>query len=139
MPQTDAATERAERLDVFDAPQSNTNQIYTFETDEVTAHCPFDFGGPDFYSFTLRYVPDKLCIESKSLKEYIESFRTTEITAEELGAEMYEGLNSTMKPQQMYIRLEQARRGGIEETVEFGDQALRTSVTGRGSCHSVDI
>jgi 7-cyano-7-deazaguanine reductase len=125
MAQTAASTDRAERLDVFDAPESDVNQIYTFETDEVTAHCPFDFGGPDFYSFTLRYVPDDLCIESKSLKKYIESFRTTEITAEELGAEMYEAFDAIMQPQAMYIRLEQARRGGIEETVELGDRTLR--------------
>jgi 7-cyano-7-deazaguanine reductase len=126
MAQTAASTDRAERLDVFDAPESDVNQIYTFETDEVTAHCPFDFGGPDFYSFTLRYVPDDLCIESKSLKKYIESFRTTEITAEELGTEMYEAFDAIMNPEKMYIRLEQARRGGIEETVEFGDRTLRT-------------
>jgi 7-cyano-7-deazaguanine reductase len=125
MAQTAASTDRAERLDVFDAPESDVNQIYTFETDEVTAHCPFDFGGPDFYSFTLRYVPDDLCIESKSLKKYIESFRTTEITAEELGTEMYEAFDAIMNPEKMYIRLEQARRGGIEETVEFGDRTLR--------------
>lgn len=126
MSQTGATTERAEQLDVFDAPESDINQIYTFETDEVTALCPFDFGGPDFYKFTLRYVPDGLCIESKSLKKYIESFRTTEITAEELGSEMYEAFDGIMQPQHMYIRLEQARRGGIEETVEFGDRSLRT-------------
>lgn len=116
---------RTNCLDVFEAPSSDADQIYTFETDEVTTHCPFDFGGPDFYSFTLQYVPGELCLESKSLKQYLESFRDVEITAEELGAEMYNAFNNAASPQTMYLRLEQARRGGIEETVEFGDRSLR--------------
>lgn len=118
--------DRESRLEVFDAPESGADQIYTFETDEVTALCPFDFGGPDFYEFKLQYIPDDLCLESKSLKKYLESFRDTEITAEELGAEMYEAFSAVVSPEAMYLRLEQARRGGIEETVEYGDRSLRT-------------
>ena len=113
-------------LEVFEVPESDTDQIYTFETDEVTALCPFDYGGPDFYEFKLQYIPDELCIESKSLKKYLESFRDAEITAEELGAEMYESFEATISPDTMYLRLEQARRGGIEETVEYGNRSLRT-------------
>ncbi|OTF01890.1 hypothetical protein [Halorubrum sp. SD683] len=118
--------DRGDRLEVFDAPASDIDQIYTFETEEVTALCPFDFGGPDFYEFKLQYIPDELCLESKSLKKYLESFRDTEITAEELGAEMYEAFGAAVSPETMYLRLEQARRGGIKETVEYGDRSLRT-------------
>jgi len=114
-------------LEVFDAPDSDANQIYTFTTDELTALCPFEFGGPDFYSLTLRYMPAESCLESKSLKRYLESFRDHEVSAEDLGAEMYETLEAVTEPDRMYIRLEQARRGGIEESVEFGDISLRRS------------
>jgi 7-cyano-7-deazaguanine reductase len=114
-----------ECLDVFEAPESNANQIYTFETSELTALCPFDFGGPDYYEFTLRYKPNQECIESKSLKKYLEAFRDREITAEEMGTEMFEAFESLMEPETIYLRLEQARRGGIEETVEFGNRSLR--------------
>jgi 7-cyano-7-deazaguanine reductase len=114
-------------LDTFEAPDSDANQIYTFETSELTALCPFDFGGPDYYELTLRYKPKKECIESKSLKKYIESFRDQEITAEGIGAEMFESFEKLMDPESIYLRLEQARRGGIEETVEFGDRSLRRS------------
>lgn len=114
-----------EILDVFEAPDSNANQVYTFETSELTALCPFDFGGPDFYDLTLRYVPDTECVESKSLKKYLQSFRDVEITAEEMGAAMFDKFKSVIDPESMYLRLEQARRGGIEETVEFGDRSLR--------------
>lgn len=112
-------------LEKFEAPDSDAEQVYTFETDELSAMCPFDFGGPDFYHMTLRYVPDAECVESKSLKQYLESFREQEITAEGLGAELFAAFTELMNPESIYLRLEQARRGGIEETVEFGDRSLR--------------
>lgn len=119
-----SATERQSLLDVFDAPSSDADRVYTFTTSEITSKCPFDFGGPDYYDFELRYVPNELCLESKSLKQFLESYRDTEITAEELGSEMYAAFDDSMNPSSMYLRLEQARRGGIEETVEYGDRSL---------------
>jgi 7-cyano-7-deazaguanine reductase len=112
-------------IKVFDAPSSEATQIYTFSTDELTALCPFDFGGPDYYVLTLRYSPTDSCLESKSLKKYIESFRDTEVSAERLGAEIFETIEETVEPKNLYVRLEQARRGGIEEVVEIGDSSLR--------------
>jgi 7-cyano-7-deazaguanine reductase len=112
-------------LEVFQTPENVDDPIYTFETDELTALCPFDFGGPDYYQFTLRYIPDDVCIESKSLKKYLESFREEEITAEEMGAAMHSAFVELLSPEAIYVRLEQARRGGIEETVEYGDPSLK--------------
>jgi 7-cyano-7-deazaguanine reductase len=126
MPQSPSNSERSSVLDSFEAPDTTVAQVYTFETDEVTALCPFDFGGPDYYKFTLKYVPSKNCVESKSLKKFLESYRDVEITAEALGAEMYEEISTAINPEKMYLRLEQARRGGIEETVEFGDTELKS-------------
>ena len=109
-------------LDRFESPGEH---MATFTTDELTAHCPFDFGGPDFYSLTLRYDPDEYVIESKSLKQWLESFRDSDISAEALACEIYETVDQTIEPESCYVRLEQARRGGVEETVEVGDYALR--------------
>jgi 7-cyano-7-deazaguanine reductase len=114
-------------IEVFDAPASEAKQVYTFTTDELTALCPFDFGGPDYYVLTLRYTPTDSCIESKSLKKYIESFRDTEVSAESLGAEIFETIKEAVEPEKLYIRLAQARRGGVEEVVEIGDTSLRPS------------
>ncbi|WP_436903561.1 preQ(1) synthase [Halovenus halobia] len=114
-----------EIIEVFDAPDSEGDQVYSFKTDELTALCPFDFGGPDYYVLTLRYTPTDDCIESKSLKKYIQSFRDTEISAESLGAKMFNTIQKTVEPKKLYVRLEQARRGGVEETVEIGDVSLR--------------
>lgn len=127
MPQSPSNSECSSVLDSFEAPDTTVAQVYTFETDEVTALCPFDFGGPDYYKFTLKYVPSQNCVESKSLKKFLESYRDVEITAEGLGAEMYEEISKVIDPKKMYLRLEQARRGGIEETVEFGDTELKSA------------
>ena len=110
-------------LERFDAP--HVNQITTFQTDELTARCPFDFGGPDHYDLTIRYEADEYCVESKSLKVWLESYRDTEITAEELAEEIHATVADTIDPARLYVRLEQARRGGIEETVEVGNTNLR--------------
>lgn len=118
------SNEMANILETFDTPEADGQQVLTFETDEITAQCPFDFGGPDFYKFKLRYIPNDFCIESKSLKLYLHSFRDKEITGEEFGAEIFDTFNKILGPKKMYIRLEQARRGGIEETIELGDVEL---------------
>lgn len=112
------------RLETFDAPDSRGRQIYTFQTDELTSHCPFDFGGPDHYTLTIQYEPDGVAVESRSLKEYIQAFRDREVTAESLGAEIYSEISESVDPKRLYVRLEQSRRGGIEETVEVGDREL---------------
>lgn len=111
-------------METFEKPETWCLQIYTLKTDEVTAKCPFDFGGPDFYTVTIRYEPDLKAIESRSLKEFLQSFRDKEETAESLAVKIYEEIQSAADPQRLYICLEQARRGGIEETVEVGDTEL---------------
>jgi 7-cyano-7-deazaguanine reductase len=115
--------QRAEILDRFEAP--DRNQITTFNTGELTALCPFEFGGPDFYELTLRYQADQYAVESKSLKQYVESWRDAEISAEGLADCIYEDVMHVAAPARLYVHLAQARRGGITETVEVGDIALR--------------
>jgi len=109
-------------LDSFPAPEKS--HIATFQTDELTALCPFEFGGPDHYSVTIRYEASNLSLESKSLKKWMESQRGREISAEVLATELYTDIDGEIEPTRLYIRLEQARRGGIEETVEVGDRTL---------------
>jgi len=110
------------RLETFDSPDWGGHRtVCTFETDELTAHCPFDFGGPDHYSLTIKYRPLARCIESKSLKEFLQSFRDKEISAERLANEIHAEIDAAVNHDGLLIRLEQARRGGIEETVEVGE------------------
>jgi len=67
-------------LESFDAPEQK--HIATFQSDELTALCPFDFGGPDHYSMVVRYEPDGAALESRSLKRWVEAQRDREATAE---------------------------------------------------------
>lgn len=112
-------------LETFGAPQFSGSAVLTFNTDELTALCPFDFGGPDYYDLTIRYEPDGICVESRSLKEYLETFREEGITAERLAADLHKTVEDHADPARLYVRIEQARRGGLEETVEVGDRGLR--------------
>lgn len=111
------------QLERFEAPPSD--QITTFQTDELTALCPFEFGGPDHYDLKIRYEADNYCLESKSLKKRLESYRDEEITAERLADDLYRAIDETIQPARLYVQVEQARRGGIEEIVEVGDVDLR--------------
>lgn len=120
---TETTTPHAADLRCFEAPPSD--QLTTFRTDELTALCPFNFGGPDHYELIIRYETDDHCLESKSLKQRLESYRGEEITAERLGDDLFRAIEETIAPKRLYVRLEQARRGGIEETVEVGDVELR--------------
>ncbi len=107
-------------IPVEDAQNSET-QVVSFETDELTAWCPYDFGGPDFYHLVVRYIPTTHGIESKSFKKYIESWRDAEISGEDLATAIHDDIKSTGEFSALYVRAEQARRGGVEETVEVGD------------------
>lgn len=105
-------------------PAPDRRQVTTFSTDELTAQCPFEFGGPDFYRLTIRYVADEQAVESRSLKEYLETWRDERATAEQIADWIYSDIRTAIHPNDLYIRLEQQRRGGIDETVEVGDIEL---------------
>jgi 7-cyano-7-deazaguanine reductase len=101
------------------------DHVATFETDELSALCPFDFGGPDFYHLIIRYRPNDSVVESKSLKKYLERYREEEISAEALACQIHSDVTTAIDPDACYVKVEQARRGGIEETVEVGEYDLR--------------
>jgi len=61
-------------LEVFDNPSQNRKYTIVFNCPEFTHICPVT-GQPDFAKITINYIPDKKCIESKSLKLYLGSFR----------------------------------------------------------------
>lgn len=111
----------SDQLERFECSQ---DQLITFETDELTAHCPFEFGGPDHYVLELRYRTAEHTVESKSLKQYLQSYRDVEISAEQLAQQIHDDVESCIEPDALLVTLEQARRGGIEETVEVGDVGL---------------
>jgi len=81
-------------------------------TDEFTCVCPFS-GLPDQATLTVKYIPDKLCIELKSLKYYFYSFRQVKIFHEHLVNKILEDLVTVLDPIEMTVAAKFALRGGI--------------------------
>jgi len=85
-------------------------------TDEWTCVCPFS-GLPDFGTLTVRYVPDKVCIELRSLKYYLTTFRSVGIYQEHAANRVLEDLVRVGAPQRMEVTLDYRLRGGIHTVV----------------------
>lgn len=86
------------------------------DTDEFTSVCPFS-GLPDFADVTIRYVPDKKCIELRSLKYYLMSYRNVGIWYEHLVNRMLEDLVRVCAPKSMSITVACNPRGGLRSAV----------------------
>ncbi len=92
----------------------NTEIVTT--TDEFTSVCPFS-GLPDFARVTISYTPNRHCIELRSLKYYLMSYRDVGIWYEHLVNRMLEDLVAAAKPKRMDIVIECNPRGGLSSTV----------------------
>ncbi len=88
-----------------------------FDCADFTSLCPVT-GQPDFAAIHIRYVPDKLCIETKSLKFYLASFRNTRSFNEEIVNRILEDLCRVCKPRCLEVHGEFAPRGGVSVTVD---------------------
>lgn len=105
----------------FDYPQSGTEVAY--ETDEFTFVCPWT-GLPDFARLTIRYIPNKLLVELKSLKYYLTSFRNVGILQEHAINRILNDLVQLIKPAVITIEAEYKERGGIKTkaSVKWGEK-----------------
>ena len=92
---------------------------YTIEhtAPEFTSLCPVT-GQPDFATIVLEYIPNKLCIELKSYKIYLTSFRNDGIYYESVTNRILDDLVAVCKPRYMKITAEFNIRGGISSIVE---------------------
>jgi 7-cyano-7-deazaguanine reductase len=106
-----------DHLECFAAPEHVTT--VRFSTDEVMSLCPVT-GQPDLSSLVIEYRPDQRCIESKSLKLYLWSFRDRKVFAEALAAEIAGEVVRAADPHEVRVTLTQHPRGGIviEATAE---------------------
>ena len=86
-------------------------------SDELTAVCPIT-GQPDLYRVTIACRPDALCLESKSLKLYLSSFRNEGVFCEALAVQIRDDVAGALEltPDRVNVTLEQKARGGITIT-----------------------
>ncbi len=85
------------------------------ETTEFSAVCPYS-GLPDFAKLTIGYTPRASCVELKSLKYYVMSFRNVGIFQEHATARIAEDLFKVLAPQRLTVRTLYNIRGGFETT-----------------------
>ena len=102
------------------------NYEITISIPEYTSVCP-KTGLPDFGTITLRYVPDKWCVELKSLKEYILAYRNLGIFYENAVNRILRDLVQAARPLQAAVIGEFHTRGGMKSTIEAGYSSKKTS------------
>jgi len=104
-------------LETFTNPRPGRPYTVRFESDEVTSLCPVT-GQPDFYRVSIAYVPAGRCLESKSLKLYLFSFRDTGLFAEDLANRLLDDLVGACAPVWMKVSCRMRPRGGIALEVD---------------------
>jgi 7-cyano-7-deazaguanine reductase len=103
-------------LETFPNPQLARDYTIRMQIPEFTCLCPRT-GQPDFATLDLEYVPDRLCVELKSLKLYIWSFRDRGAFHEAVTNEIADHLDATLRPRFLRISARFNVRGGICTTV----------------------
>ncbi|MEN3014230.1 MAG: preQ(1) synthase [Endomicrobiia bacterium] len=86
-------------------------------TQEFSCVCPWS-ELPDYASLKIKYIPNKVCVELKSLKYYIQSYRNVKIIHEDAVNRIFEDLYKLLKPKWLYVELEFNIRGGLKTTVK---------------------
>ena len=105
-------------LETFENANQKRNYWITFQTSEFTSLCPIT-GQPDFATITIEYIPEKLCIESKSLKLYLFSFRQIGTFYEEIVNRIYSDLHGLLNPRRLIVNGDFTARGGITSSVKI--------------------
>lgn len=96
-------------------PYDGPEQEIITETGEFTAVCPYS-GLPDFARLTITYVPAGKCVELKSLKYYVTSYRSVGIFQEHATARIAEDLFRCLSPKSLRVRTVYNTRGGFDTT-----------------------
>ncbi len=109
-------TQPSKTLETFDNPNPKRDYTIRIDMPEFTCLCP-KTGQPDFATLQLEYVPDKLCVELKSLKLYIWSFRDEGAFHEAVTNQMLDDLVKATDPNFMRLTAEFNVRGGIYTNV----------------------
>lgn len=104
-------------LETFENKYPNRDYAVTHIAPEFTSLCP-KTGQPDFAKVTVEYIPDKLCMELKSLKIYLNSYRNDGIFFESVTNQILDDLVEVTKPRYMLITSEFNVRGGISSIIE---------------------
>lgn len=113
---TVATTSSSELLETFNNPNPERDYIIQIRIPEFTCLCP-KTGQPDFATLELEYVPDHRCLELKSLKQYVWSYRDQGVFHEAVANTILTDLVSVLSPRFARLAARFNVRGGIYTTV----------------------
>ncbi len=111
------STEPTKNVETFENPAPQRDYEIRFDCPEFTCLCP-KTGQPDFATIRIRYVPDQLCVELKSLKLYLWSYRNEGAFHEAITNRILEDLVAATQPRKMTVEGDFWVRGGITTVVE---------------------
>jgi len=103
-------------LETFPNPQAGSDYTIRMQIPEFTCLCP-KTGQPDFATLDLEYVPDRSCVELKSLKLYVWSFRDRGAFHEAVTNEIVDHLADAIRPRFLRLTARFNVRGGIHTTI----------------------
>jgi len=113
-------------LETFPTPRPERDYEIAVDCPEFTSVCP-KTGQPDFGELTITYVPDRLCIELKSLKLYLQRFRNHGAFYEHVTNLILDDLVAACSPRRMTIVARFTPRGGIRTNITADYTAAKTS------------
>lgn len=111
-------------LEAFPNPAPHRDYEVKFVFPEFTSMCPVT-GQPDFATITVTYVPDRKCVEMKSLKLYFLAFRNKGIFYEAVTNQILDDLVATLSPRRMTIVGDFAVRGGTAGIITASHEQTR--------------
>ena len=112
LPTRDAEAIETSCLLTFPYPPEGVRQEIVIDTDEFTALCPWT-GLPDYGTLVVRYTPAASCLELKSLKFYLLSYRDVGIVQEHATDRLLRDLVAACRPRRMSVTLDYKVRGGL--------------------------
>ena len=105
-----------DELEVFENPSPARNFTIVHHCPEFTSVCP-KTGQPDFGAIVFTYVPDRLCVELKSLKMYLQRFRNEGIFYEAVTNRIMDDFIAIVKPRNATIESRWTPRGGLQSNI----------------------
>lgn len=114
-----ATTVRAHGLETFPNPYPAREYLIRHTQPEFTSLCPVT-GQPDFGEVVIEYVADRLCVELKSLKYYLQSFRNQGIFYEAVTNRILDELVEAIDPRWMQVETIWTPRGGMHSRITAG-------------------
>jgi 7-cyano-7-deazaguanine reductase len=110
------STDKRSLLETFENQFPQRDYVIDIICPEFTSVCP-KTGQPDFGTITLQYTPEKTCVELKSLKMYLQSFRNDGIFYENVTNRIFDDLIAVLHPRRLKLIASFTPRGGISTNV----------------------